>query len=132
MNRRRLLLLSVSGLALGVAALVFAITTLSRPHRVLPAFVTEQLGAAQSSAAQPESLARDGLHATIGKHGYTASDGRSKWVSLSAAGRNAASWTHYEHGASRKTPFGVQTITTTPGSVEEFDTIFLHHGIKTW
>ncbi len=38
----------------------------------------------------------------------------------------------FHHGVSRRTSVGYQTITVTPGSVEEFDTIVQHHGVETW
>ncbi len=51
---------------------------------------------------------------------------------LTNASAPTKDWSYYEHGVARQTSFGTQTITMTPGSVEEFDTIVAHHGVKTW
>ena len=128
----RRLILALPSLALGVLAAVLILTTGTRHEQLVPAFVTKTLGSTQSTSKQPQSLATSGLHATINGRGYTASDGRSKWLSLTSATGRAVPWKHYTHGVSRRTSFGYQTITMTPGSVEEFDTVLQHHGIKTW
>ena len=120
----------VAGLAL--TGLILLLSAVLQPARVVPAFVTHQLGAAQSSAKQPQSLASSGLHATVSRQGFTASDGRSKWLTLTNAAAPTADWSYFEHGVARKTSFGTQTITMTPGNVEEFDTVVAHHGVKTW
>ena len=126
----RALLAFVAGLAL--TGLVLLVAVVLQPARVVPAFVTHELGAAQSSAKQPQSLASSGLHATVSKQGFTASDGRSKWLTLTNAAAPSADWSYFKHGVARKTSFGTQTITMTPGSIEEFDTIVAHHGVRTW
>ncbi len=120
----------VAGLAL--TGLILLISAVLQPARVVPAFVIHELGAAQSSAKQPQSLASSELHATVGPQGFTASDGGSTSVSLTSLSAPAADWRHFKHGVSRKGSFGVQTITMSPGNVEEFDTVVAHHGVKTW
>src|SRR5438067_3395286 len=131
MSKRGLLLL-LSGLAAGVIAGVLVLTSGTKHERIIPSFVTQTLGSTQSASKQPPSLATSGLHATINGHGYTASDGRSKWLSLTSASGRSIPWKHYAHGVLRRTSFGYQSITVTPGSVEEFDTVLQHHGVKTW
>ena len=120
----------VAGLAL--TAVILLASALLQPARVVPAFVTHELGAASSSAKQPQSLASSGLHATVSRQGFTASDGRSKWLTLTNAAAPSADWSYFRHGVARQTSFGTQTIAVTPGSVEEFDTVVAHHGVKTW
>src|SRR5438105_5142575 len=132
MSKRGLLLVLSSGLAVGIAAGVLVLTSGTKHERLVPSFVTKTLGSTQPGSKQPPSLATSGLHATINERGYTASDGRSKWLSLTSTAGRSIPWKHYEHGVARRTTFGYQSITMTPGSVEEFDTVLQHHGVKTW
>src|SRR5712691_13095886 len=95
---KRGLVLVLSGLAVGVLAGMLVLSSGTKHERLIPSFVTKTLGSTQSSSKQPESLATTGLHATINGRGYTASDGRSKWLSLTSAAGHAVPWKHYEHG----------------------------------
>src|ERR1700736_760279 len=95
---KRVLALVLSGLAVGILAGLLVLSSGTKHARLVPSFVMNSLGSTQSSSKQPESLATTGLHATINGRGYTASDGRSKWLSLTSTAGNAVPWKHYTHG----------------------------------
>ena len=126
--RRRLLALLAALALVGVG--VFALVSSLGPSRHAPAatpFLTKQLGLADTTAplvrrpAKKVTVAikRSGVHVQNAGHALAFLTG-------------GAPWQRYQGGARRQTPFGSETVTVRPASVEELLTVDRHQGAKTW
>jgi len=80
------------------------------------------LPALQPDAARP---ARVAFH----RDGFTVKAGPAL-LRLSTDG--AGSWLGHQHGVSRATDFGGETITVTPARVELYDTVVQKQGVRSW
>ena len=123
MSTRRLIL-ALTAVALGVLAALLVVRPGAKHEQVVPSFVTHTLGSTQSTSMQP-AVARDQraprndrqarLHRVRRSLEVAHADEHSR--RLGSGGRISPTV------SSRRTSVGYQTITVTPGSVEEFDTI---------
>ncbi len=95
-----------------------------------PVFLTNALGRPQADAPLVRRPGR-GLIVRLNRAGLSVSDANS-WVSLAAKGVGRAGWRRFANGVSRPTGFGRETILTRPTGAEEFLTVGLHQGTKTW
>ncbi|MGB2951988.1 MAG: hypothetical protein WBB74_01200, partial [Gaiellaceae bacterium] len=93
-----------------------------------PAFLTRALGVPQTDAPLVRKPAR-GTKVTIGPRGYTVAQGGG---SFSLTTESRGGWRRYAHGASRRTPFGLETITVDRRKTEESLLVTRRHGRTTW
>ncbi|MDQ5822066.1 MAG: hypothetical protein M3540_11555, partial [Actinomycetota bacterium] len=126
----RLGLIAVTALILG-GAWLFAIGPQSgSEQRHATPFLQQALGAARTEApgvrrpARGVAVAVERDQMLISRNGHT--------LSLSAVGAGKAPWRSFEHGASRPTPFGEETVTIGAERTEEFLTVNRRMGARTW
>ena len=118
---------------LGALAVALAVTVALRPEPVanpLPSFLAAHLGASTNGAAL---VARPtpGVRLEVDGAGYHAA-GRSSRVSVTPESGVGGSWLRFQHGRSRKTEYGHDTVAVRRDSVEEFLTVQRRQGIRTW
>ena len=118
-------------LALGASSLALLGSSVrSQNAPSLPAFLVAALGSPEARAPLVRRPTA-GVEATIGERGYTVErDGATLSVAADAAGK--APWRRFAGGASRPTPFGLETITIERGVTEEFLTVGRRQGLRTW
>jgi hypothetical protein len=99
------------------------------PERV-STFLTRALGSPRTSGLALKGVGR--LDISIEPEGgYTFTRGDAS-VSLAAEGTGPEDWDWYSNGATRRTPFGAETIIVTPRLTEQFLTVERREGLKTW
>ncbi|HVD10944.1 MAG TPA: hypothetical protein VNB88_09915, partial [Gaiellaceae bacterium] len=72
-----------------------------------------------------------GVQVDVDQAGYTVRRAGAS-VSVTGEGSGPAGWTPFENGASRRTPFGHETITIQPDKTELSLTVVRHQGVRTW
>jgi hypothetical protein len=94
-----------------------------------PSFLHEALGKPGATALVSEPT--DGVVVRVESRGYSVSARHQGTVSLSSMNARG-SWTRFEHGVSRRSGFGSETITVGGKRTEEFLSVARHHGLRTW
>ena len=79
-----------------------------------PSFLSSLLGRPVPTSSTPLHVA-PGADLSLSTGSYSLSS-RQGDISLSATGAGSAEWIRYANGASRKTPFGIETVTVSPRS----------------
>src|ERR1700675_1174986 len=95
-----------------------------------PSFLSSLLGRPVPASSTPLNVA-PGAHLSLGTGSYSFSS-RQGNISLSATGAGFAEWSRFANGASRKTPFGIETVTVSASQAEESLVVDSHQGQKTW
>lgn len=91
-------------------------------------FLSRQLGDPRQGLPR---ITTSGFRATADGNGLTVSV-RGASVSLRAADRLSHAWRRYEHGLSRPTAYGRETITLGPDRAEQLQTVVRRQGKRTW
>jgi len=120
-------------LALIAATFFAALQLTGSSERVasIPGFLTSALGSPQGETDATVHKPAPGVRVDVDPTGYTVHrDGAS--VSVTGEGSGTAGWTAFENGASRRTPFGHETITVQPDKTELYLTIVRHQGVRNW
>src|SRR2546421_7379555 len=118
----------LGGLAVASA---LAVALVSEPApRPLPSFLASQLGSRADRAAVVERPA-PGVELLVDRAGYRIS-GRSSRLSVTPESGAAGAWLRFEHGRSRRTGYGHDTVTVGRDIVEEFLTVERRQGPHTW
>ncbi len=127
--------LAIAALLAFAATAVFAASQLARhgskTTTSAPRFLATVLGPRQTDAPLRRSLPHGWSAGVDRSEGFGAS-GRGSRLTLAVTGAGDGSWNGFRHGVSRQTPFGLQTVTTYPGTTEEFLTVSTRQGVKTW
>jgi len=119
--------------ALLLGAWLFVIGPQSGPAKAHPSsapFLQEALGAARAEAplarrpAAGVAVAVERRRTVVRRNGHT--------LSLTAVGAGQAAWHAFEHGASRPTAFGQETVTIGTERTEELLSVNRRVGIRTW
>ena len=95
-----------------------------------PSFLAKALGSSVASAPLRQDAATR-VAVTIDRAGFTVSR-KGSAVSLAQEHAGAGRWDRFEHGVSRRTPFGHETIVVDRMKAEQFLTVDKHQGLKTW
>jgi hypothetical protein len=95
-----------------------------------PAFISDLLGQHDNSSSANIPVAPN-VTAKIDNGSFGLSTDRGV-VSLSAADAGSASWDMYSHGATRQTPFGLETVTVSTNQIEDSLVVGSHQGSKLW
>ncbi len=126
---------AIAALLALAATAVFAASQLARQGSKTPTsaprFLATVLGPRQTDAQLRRSLPHGWSAGVEKSEGFGASK-RGSRLTLAVAGAGGGSWNGFRHGVSRQTPFGLQTVTTFPGTTEEFLTVSKRQGAKTW
>jgi hypothetical protein len=101
-----------------------------KPHAASAPFLKQALGTTRSHA-ELVRRPKPGVAVTVEPNRTVVRrDGHT--LALAAVGAGEAAWQGFEHGASRPTPFGRETVTVGPERTEEFLTIAHRVGVRTW
>jgi hypothetical protein len=105
--------------------------TQSTPLFADATFLSKALG---SPVTSPSQAARDIASADVsieedGGYKFTRED---ESVFLAADDAGSAKWLWYTNGASRRTPFGAETVVIAPDAAEQFLTVERRQGPRTW
>jgi hypothetical protein len=110
--------------ALAVALAATQLLRAGEPAFAMPGFLAQAVGPADTKAPLTRQTSSLAARAIV----VAGAEGR---LSLSASGV-AGAWTRHRHGATRTTPFGLETVVFAKGVTEEFLTVRKHHGDHTW
>ena len=126
------LALAATALAAASLALVFQLATRDDANgQATPGFLTKALGEPQPDASLVREPAR-GVNVSIAKGGYAvARPGEALSLRL-ADDRGSARWQTFEHGATRRAPWGSEAVVVGDDDVEHFLTVTQRQGRKTW
>jgi large repetitive protein len=120
-----------------LASLLIAVTLMSAvPHTVprvdvtTPSFIQRLLGKSAPDLNNKILSSRAGS-ATLTSGGFTVRTG-SGAISVNAVGQSDGTWNRYEHGATRGTPTGIETITASSKGAEESLVVGSYQGTHTW
>ncbi len=94
-----------------------------------PRFLAKALGS--SIATAPERRTSAGHVVRLPRSGYSLETARER-VALSSADPAGTTWSQFEGGAMRSTPFGAETVVVDGDVVEQFLTVTERSGPKTW
>ncbi|MDX6487328.1 MAG: hypothetical protein QOF43_2481, partial [Gaiellaceae bacterium] len=132
-NRTRLLLVVSAALLFTACLAVSEFATLhGKKAHDASAFLTRELGPPLDSDSLVRSPA-PGIKVALGaSSGFTVARNGGGKVTLTTRDSGASDWRHFKHGATRPTPFGVETITVGPGQAEQYLTVTKRQGVRTW
>ena len=120
-------------LALIAATFFAALQLTGSSERVasIPDFLTSALGSPQGETDATVHKPAPGVQVNVDPAGYTVHRAGAS-VSVTGEGSGTAGWTAFENGASRRTPFGHETITIQPDKTELYLTVVRHQGVRNW
>ena len=120
-------------LALIAATFFAALQLTGSSERVasVPEFLASALGSPQGETDATVHKPAPGVQVDVDQAGYTVRRAGAS-VSVTGEGSGTAGWTAFENGASRRTPFGHETITIQPDKTELYLTVVRHQGVRTW
>ena len=117
-----------------IAATFFAalqLTGSSERVASVPEFLASALGSPQGETGATVHKPAPGVQVDVDRAGYTVRRAGAS-VSVTGEGTGTAGWTAFENGASRRTPFGHETITVQPDKTELYLTVVRHQGVRNW
>ncbi|HLM33785.1 MAG TPA: hypothetical protein VK285_06915, partial [Gaiellaceae bacterium] len=97
----------------------------------IPEFLTSALGSPQGETDATVHKPAPGVQVDVDPAGYTVHRAGAS-VSVTGEGAGTAGWSAFENGATRRTPFGHETITVQPDKTELYLTVVRHQGVRTW
>ena len=120
-------------LALIAATFFAALQLTGSSERVasVPEFLASALGSPQGETDATVHKPAPGVQVDVDQAGYTVHRAGAS-VSVTGEGSGTAGWAAFENGASRRTPFGHETITIQPDKTELYLTVVRHQGVRNW
>ena len=122
--------------ALGLSTVLVADRLVGDPSQATPTvaasplFLLHALGAPSGKAPLVRRPVR-GVTVRVGDRGYSVAAPRDGQITV-AGTRPGGRWSRFEHGVSRRTGYGAETISVAPDRTEEFLTVSRHQGPTTW
>jgi len=127
-SKRQTIVLAVLATLFGLSAM--AGVRAMQPGGVAPRPLAAALGARQPDASLTRRPAK-GVTVRLGRRGLSVSRPEGR-VALAATARGSKTWTKFENGVERPTPFGRETVVVTPSQAEQFLTVDSRQGNRTW